>query len=324
MSNKIEIYKSDNSQIFVEVKFEKDTIWLSQKQMALLFDKDTDTISLHLKNIYDTKELTIDSTTEDFSVVQKEGKRRVKRTIKHYNLDAIISVGYRVNSLQGTQFRQWATQRLKEHLIDGYTINKERLKQKNQEVIHLKTGIKILNRLIDEKEISFSNNWLRKYANGLKLLDDYDHEKLDKKGISNSKTKFPSLNEYQQLIAEMRTGINSDIFGIEKDESFKSAVAQIEKGNKLNDYYPSIEEKAATLLYLIIKNHAFVDGNKRIAAACFLLFLEKNNILHTSEESLLISNEALATLTLFIASSKAEEMESVKKLTVSILNRSQK
>ncbi len=323
MEDQIEIYRSNDGETQVEVKFEQDTVWLSQKQMSDLFDKDSDTIGLHLKNIFNEEELEEASTTEDFSVVQQEGKRQVKRTIKFYNLDAVISVGYRVNSKRGTQFRQWATQRLKEYLIQGYSINEKRLAQKQQQVQTLKDGIRILSRAIETKIEDTDIAWLDQFAKGLELLDDYDHENLDQKGRNTHPARYPELPDYQNVIEAMRRDFESSVFGKEKDDSFLSSIAQISKGFGDFDFYPSIEEKAATLLYLIVKNHSFVDGNKRIAAACFLLFLEMNDLLKSKDENLLISNEALASLTLFAAASKPEEMETVKKLIVSVLNRNQ-
>lgn len=322
MDKQIEIYESADGETQIEVKFGEDTVWLSQKNMSDLFEKDTDTIGLHLKNIYAEEELDQKSTTEDFSVVQKEGKRNVKRTIKFYNLDAVISVGYRVNSKRGTQFRQWATQRLKEYLVQGYSINEQRLAQKNQQVQTLKDGIRILSRAIEYKAHEADTPWLAHFAKGLELLDDYDHEALDQKGISQKAAVYPDLSSYGDIINTMRRDFDSFVFGKEKDDSFRSSVAQISKGFGEIDFYPSIEEKAATLLYLVIKNHSFVDGNKRIAAACFLLFLEVNGLLRADENPIL-SNEALASLTLFAAASKPEEMETVKKLIVSVLNRNQ-
>lgn len=323
MDNQIEIYKSSDGETQIEVKFEQGTVWLSQKQMSDLFDKDTDTIGLHLKNIFSEEELEASSTTEDFSVVQQEGKRQVKRTIKFYNLDAVISVGYRVNSKRGTQFRQWATQRLKDYLIQGYAINEKRLAQKQQQVQTLKDGICILSRAIETKIGDPDVAWLDQFAKGLELLDDYDHENLDQKGRNTRQATYPELRDYQNIIEAMRSDFESSVFGKEKDDSFKSSVAQISKGFGDVDFYASIEEKAATLLYLVIKNHSFVDGNKRIAAACFLLFPEVNGLLKSKDGNLLISNEALASLTLFAAASKPEEMETVKKLIISVLNRNQ-
>lgn len=309
----------------VEIRLENNSIWLNQKQMAELFDKDSDTIGLHLKNIYATKELDKNATTEKYSVVQQEGNRQVSRKILFYNLDAIISVGYRVNSKRGTQFRIWANQVLKDYLIQGYAINEKRLAQKEQEVKLLKDGIHILTRTVSKaiEEKASDTTVLETFAKGLSLLDDYDHEQLDTKGLTTKKVDYPSLADYQGLINQMLNEFDSDVFGKEKDKSFESSVAQIEKGFENDDFYPSIEEKATMLLYLVVKNHSFVDGNKRIAAACFLKFLEQNNMLFNSQEQTIISNDTLASLTLFIASSKPEEMKTVTRLVISVLNRSQ-
>jgi prophage maintenance system killer protein len=321
MENQVQIFKGENNEINVEVKFEKDTVWLSQKQLSILFEKDSDTIGLHIKNIFSDAELDRYSTTEEYSVVQMEGKRRVNRTIVHYNLDVIISVGYRVNSKRGVQFRQWATKKLKDYLIEGYAINEKRLAQKNQEIQFLHDGIRIMSRAIEEVTDDDSYKWLNRFSKGLQLLDDYDHEKLDIKGLTTVSVIHPTINEYQEIVINMKNDFASSIFGEMKDEGFLSAVNQIEQGFG-NDYlYPSVEEKAAMLLYLIIKNHAFVDGNKRIGAACFLLFLKRNNLLFSKEGSLLLSNEAIASITLFVAASKPEEMGMVKSLVVSVLNR---
>lgn len=325
MENPIEIFNTNDNQTIVQVRFDHDTVWLNQKQMGDLFGKDSDTIGLHLRNIYNEEELEENSTTEFFSVVQKEGKRSVRRDIKYYNLDAILSVGYRVNSKRGTQFRQWATQRLKDYLIEGVAINEKRLEQKNKEIKVLHDGIRILSRAIEEQAANNeSYAWLNKFSLGLQLLDDYDHEALDEKGNHTSNAKYPAMAEYMELVNQMRIEFNSDVFGKEKDGGFDSAVNLIQQGFGDQDVYPSIEEKAAMLLYLVVKNHAFVDGNKRIAAACFLLFLEQNGILYTSTGETIISNEALASLTLFVAASKADEMETAKKLLVSVLNRNLK
>lgn len=279
MEQQIIIYKSEDNLVEVQVHFDGETVWLTQRQMASLFDKDSDTIGLHLKNIYRDGELEESSTTEKYSVVQMEGKRKVKRTLTHYNLDAILSVGYRVNSKKGTQFRIWANQVLKDYLVKGYAINQKRLTQKEEEIQLLKNGISILGRVIAEKSTDADNTWLKHFAKGLELLDDYDHENLDRKGLTMRKAQYPTPQDYERLVEQMRTEFNSAVFGKEKDNNFQSSIAQITKGYGDSDFYPSIEEKAATLLYLVTKNHSFVDGNKRIAAACFLKFLEKNNML---------------------------------------------
>jgi prophage maintenance system killer protein len=321
MKTQIEIYQGTDGLTQIEVKFEEDTVWLNQKQLAELFGKDVRTISEHIKTIYKSQELEKNSTVRNFRIVQIEGKRNIERNIDHFNLDMIISVGYKVNSKQGIQFRQWATKRLKDYLIQGYAINENRLAQKEQEVQTLKDGIRILSRAIQQKEEDQNLDWLNHFAKGLELLDDYDHENLDKKGLSKRKANYPDLSQYQEVIRSMKSEFESGVFGKEKDGSFESAIAQISKGFGEEDFYPTLEEKAATLLYLIVKNHGFVDGNKRIAAACFLFFLQHNDLLHTREGISIISNDALASLTLFIASSKPEEMDTVKKLVISVLNR---
>ncbi len=321
MENQVEIYKSPDGATQVQVTFEEETVWLSQKMMAHLFDKDSDTIGLHLKNIFSEGELDETATTEFFSVVQIEGTRQVKREIKYYNLDAIISVGYRVNSKRGTQFRQWATQRLKDYLVQGYAINEKRLAEKQMHLQTLKTGIRIVSRAIEEQAQSTDNESLTLFSAGLEMLDDYDHEALDIKGKTLREAVLPSVAEYLEVVADMQSAFSSDVFAKPKDYSFESSVAQIGQSFGGQELYPSLEEKAATLLYLIIKNHGFVDGNKRIGAACFLYFLEQNNLLFNEHHQTIISNKALATLTLFVAASKAEEMETVRKLIISILNR---
>ncbi|MEB2776482.1 RhuM family protein [Algoriphagus sp. D3-2-R+10] len=321
MESKIEIYQEANGQTQIEVRFEQETVWLSQVQMATLFNQTKQNISLHINNCYKEGELEPEATVKESLTVQNEGKRKIERKIKQYNLDVIISVGYRVKSQHGTRFRQWATQRLKDFLVQGYAINETRLSQKQQEVQTLKDGIRILSRAIERKALDQNLDWLNQFAKGLELLDDYDHENLDKKGLNKRPAHYPEIAEYKEVIQTMRSDFESSVFGKEKDGSFESAIVQISKGFGDEDFYPTLEEKAATLLYLIVKNHGFVDGNKRIAAACFLLFLQSNDLLHNGEGRSIISNDALASLTLFIASSKPDEMDTVKKLVISVLNR---
>jgi len=319
----IEIYQSEDGQIQIDVQFEQETVWLNRAQLAYLFDRDIKTIGKHIQNIYADEELEESATVAKFATVRIEGRRSITRQIAHYNLDVIISVGYRVKSKRGTQFRQWATKRLKNLLIEGYAINEQRLHQKQKEIEYLRTGIRILNRAALSQKNEENKGWLSQFTVGLSILDDYDHEQLDQKGLTNRTTVYPSLIDYREIVVQMRAQFDSAIFGVEKDESFTSSVHQIQKGFEEKDFYPSIEEKAAMLLYLIVKNHSFVDGNKRIAAACFLHFLAENDLLFIKGKGTIISNEALASLTLFVASSKAEEMQTVKNLIVSILNRMQ-
>lgn len=314
--NEILIYKTDTDQIQVDVEFDGNTVWLSLNQVATLFGRDKSVISRHFNKIFKANELDRNSVVAKNATTASDGK---VYQVEFYNLDAILSVGYRVNSKEGAQFRIWANRVLHEYLVQGYAINEKRLAQKEQEVQILKGGIQILSRAIEEKKAH--NEWLAIFAKGLSLLDDYDHEQLDAKGLTKREADYPSLADYQALINQMLAEFDSDVFGKEKDKSFESSVAQIAKGFGADDFYPTLEEKAAMLLYLVVKNHSFVDGNKRIAAACFLKFLQQNKMLFDNQQQPIISNDTLASLTLFIASSKPEEMETVKRLVISVLNR---
>lgn len=316
MENKIEIYKTVKG-TEINVKLEKDTVWLDANTIAELFGVNRPAIVKHVGNIYKTDELDEGSTCSKMEQVALDGKRR---KMNFYNLDMILSVGYRVNSSQATKFRQWATQRLKDYLVHGYAINEKRLAQKQQEVEYLKTGIRILNRAIEQQTIEEDSQLLRIFASGLALLDAYDHQELDTNGITIVETHFPSFEDYMHLILKMYSNFGSGVFAKPKDDSFKSSINQIRQCFDDKELYPSIEEKAANLLYLIVKNHSFVDGNKRIAAACFLYFLEKNNAIFNAAGKPIISNEALASLTLFIATSNPTEADIVKRLVINILN----
>ena len=320
--NEIIIYESKSNQIEVTVQFEKDTVWLNLSQIAALFERDRTVIGRHIRNIFKERELNEEVVCAEFAHTTQHGAVKGKfqsKDVKHYNLDVIISVGYRVKSAQATQFRIWANRVLKDYLIKGYAINEKRLSQKEQEVQVLKNGIQILSRAIEEKTENYE--WLAVFAKGLSLLDDYDHDQLDTKGLTKKEAVYPSKEDYQELINGMLEEFDTAVFGKEKDESFESSLAQIEKGFEDKDFYPTLEEKATMLLYLIVKNHSFVDGNKRIAAACFLKFLQENNMLFNSHQQPLISNDTLASLTLIIAISKPEEMKTVKQLVISVLNR---
>jgi prophage maintenance system killer protein len=313
----IVIYKTSDNSIEVQVQFDGETVWLTQNEIAILFERNQSVISRHINNVFKESELDKKSNMQKVHIANSD------KPVALYSLDVIISVGYRVKSKRGTQFRIWANKVLKEFLVKGYTINEKRLAQKEQEVKLLKDGIQILARNVAKAiEVKSSDNELLAiFSKGLSLLDDYDQEQLDSKGFTKKETSYPSLKDYQKLIKKMLTEFDSDVFGKEKDKGFQSSIAQIEKGFGKKDFYPTLEEKATTLLYLIVKNHSFVDGNKRIAAACFLKFLDQNSMLFNAEKQSIISNDTLASLTLFIASSKPEEMETVKRLVISVLNR---
>ena len=324
MESKIEIYKTSDNQTELKVQFDADTVWLNRAQIAELFDRDRTVITKHIANLFKEKELDKNVVCAIFAHTSPHGAIKGKEQLKeaeYYNLDVIISVGYRVKSQRGTQFRQWATQRLRDYLVKGYAINEKRLAQKQQEVEYLKTGIRILNMVIAEQSTVEEFEMLRIFAKGLELLDDYDHETLDLKGITQTETIFPTYDEYMVLINTMYSEFESEVFAKPKDYSFHSSINQIKQSFGDKELYPTLEEKAANLLYFITKNHSFVDGNKRIAAACFLYFMQKNNALLKSNGLPIIENATLAALTLFIATSKTEESEIVKQLVISVLNR---
>lgn len=302
--------------IVLEVKLDGETVWLSQQQLAELFERNQSVISRHINRIFKDGELTAESNMQKVHIAHSD------KPISFYNLDVIISVGYRVNSARGIQFRQWATKRLKQYLLQGIAINERRIQHQNQEIQILDDGIRILSRAIEIQNQEIQDpNWLTSFSQGLRLLDDYDHERLDNAGRHTQDVRYPRADEYWAMIEAMREEFATDVFGKEKDGGFESALGQIQQSFNDDDLYPSIEEKAAMLLYLVVKNHAFVDGNKRIAAACFLLFLRKNNLLQTKQGLPIISQDALASLTLFVAASKPEEMQTVKRLLISVLNR---
>lgn len=250
-NSEIEIYQSPDGHTEVQVTFDEDTVWLNQEQLGQLFDRDRTVVGRHIKNIFKEGELDESVVCADFAHATEHGAIKGKtqsKTTRYYNLDVIISLGYRVKSIRGTQFRQWASNRLKDYLIQGYSINEKRLAQKNQELKALKSGLQILGRAIEEKAQEEGIEWLNQFAKGLTLLDDYDHERLDSKGLSLKPARYPSKEEYQSLINQMKLEFESDVFGLEKDKSFESAINQVSKGFGEEDFYPSIEEKAATLL----------------------------------------------------------------------------
>ena len=311
-------YKNDSGQTLFQVKFDKESLWLTQKQMADLFDKDSDTIGLHLRNIYKTNELDKNATTEKYSVVQKEGKRNVNRKITFYNLDAIISVGYRVNSKKGTQFRIWATKTLKDHLVKGYSINQKRLGQLKKTIQLIDRTSKVARSNSETKDLI---NVLSDYAKALNILDHYDHQKLKKSDSGNEVIFKIDYQEAKVAIEQLRIKFGgSKIFGNEKDQSFKSSIAVIDQTFDGKELYATIEEKAANLLYLVVKNHSFTDGNKRIAAWLFVWYLDKNNILYREDGLKKIANNTLVALTLMIAESNPKEKELIINVITNLIN----
>ena len=322
----IVIYTNPDGTIQTDVKLFDETLWLSLNQIALLFGRDKSVISRHVKNVFAGDELAKDSTVANFATVQSEGGRNIERNIEYYNLDMILSVGYRVNSKQGTQFRIWANQILKTHLIQGYTINEMRLKEKNNALQTLQSAISLIGRSISQKtetseEVKELMGVLSDFSNGLALLDDYDHEQLDVYGSTSRDAVIIQPEEFFLIVNQMRLQFCSPLFGTPKDESFISSVRQVYQVFGGKELYPSIEEKAAMLLYLVVKNHSFIDGNKRVAATVFLYFLHRNSALYLLDQKPIIDNGTLAALTLLVAESKPEEKDTIIRVIISLLNR---
>ncbi len=323
--NKIVIYQTADGQTVIDVKLESETLWLSQAQMAELFQTDRTSILRHIKNIYKTGELEEKPTCAFFAQVREEGQRTVTRQIPYYNLDVILSVGYRVNSMRGTQFRIWANRILKEYLIKGYAINNDLVSQKYEELSQL---VHILGRTINQQpELTHTEsheliNVVADYTYALDTLDRYDYQQLVVDGTT-PKERFHATYENAMAAINMlkeKFG-ESRWFGNEKDDSFKSSIGQIYQTFGGEDLYPSVEEKAAILLYLVTKNHSFSDGNKRIAATLFLWFMQNNGILYHTDGSKRISDGTLVALTLMIAESRTEEKDVMVKVVVNLINK---
>jgi len=279
-TNQIVIYQASDSNT-IDVQLKEDTVWLSQRQMAALFNKDVDSISLHIRNIYKDGELEEAATTEESSVVQEEAGRNVRRKIKQYNLDMIISVGYRVKSQQGIQFRIWATNTLKEYLRKGYVLNEQKLKEKTEQLEELKKIVYLLRNVAEKQKLSSDEasgllKVITDYTYALDILDRYDHQQLNIEGTADSQQFMATYEEAIKAIEDLKIVFGgSSLFGNEKDDSFKGSIGTIYQSFGNVEFYPTIEEKAANLLYFVVKNHSFSDGNKRIAAYLFVWFRKK-------------------------------------------------
>ncbi|MFO7740124.1 MAG: virulence protein RhuM/Fic/DOC family protein [Desulfatiglandaceae bacterium] len=313
------LYRSPDGKAALDVRLKGETLWLNLTQMAGLFERDKSVISRHLRNIYKTGELNREVTVAFFATVQDEGGRQVERQLEYFNLDAIISVGYRVNSKRGTQFRIWATNVLRDHLLKGYSVNQRRLKE-------LRRSIRLVGQVLDRYEVDSDQakallRVVTDYAYALDLLDDYDHQRISVRQVRKGKVRAVSHNEAMQIIAQLRKAFGaSTLFGKEKDDSLESSLQTIMQSFDGRDLYPSLEEKAAHLLYFLVKNHSFVDGNKRIAAALFLWFMEKNRALYRKDGSKRIADNALVAITLMIAESHPADKETMVKLIVNLIN----
>ena len=318
------IYQSSDGQTELDVRLEGDTVWLSQAQMAQLLQVRPQNITMHIRNLYKEGELMQESTCKDILQVQNEGGRLITRNIKFYNLDVIISVGYRVKSLRGTQFRIWANRVLKENLIKGYAINRN---AKQEQLDELKRTISVMSNVLAAKSVTKDEavgllKVISDYAYGLDTLDRYDYQQLEIADTTPEEKFRATYDNAMQALQMLKEQFGaSELFAREKDSSFRSTMGAIYQTFGGKDLYPSVEEKAANLLYLTVKNHSFSDGNKRIAAFLFLWFMEKNGILYREDGSRLIDNNTLVALTLMIAESRTEEKDVMTKVVVNLINK---
>jgi prophage maintenance system killer protein len=321
MEQQIEIYKSVDNAIELQVSLDKDTVWLTQEQLVLLFQRDQSVISRHIRNVFNENELDEKSNMQKMHIANSD------KPVSYYNLDVIISVGYRVKSKQGTQFRQWATQRLKDYLVKGYALNEKRLKELHYKYSDLQQAIKLAANAGNLENLTSTEakgilGVIEQYAYALETLDKYDHQKLT---IDSNplETEIQKLS-YEEAIHQINVWRDyqkaGKLFGNEKDQSFKSSLKTIYQTFDGIDLYPSIEEKAANLLYFVVKNHSFSDGNKRIAAGLFIYFLDMNQKLYNEQGNKRIGDNALVAITIMIAESKSEEKDMMIKLVVNLIN----
>lgn len=325
-NNQIIIYQTSDGHTSIDVKLTDETIWLNQYQLADLFDTDRTSLVKHIKNIYKSGELLEDATCAKFAQVQNEGSRKIRREVTHYNLDLIISVGYRVNSKRGTQFRIWANQVIKDYLVKGYVVNEKRLKEQAEQFKSLQHTVKLLGNILKKKALTSDEatgllKVVTDYSYALDILDKYDHQQLTLEGSADHQLFRATYEEAMRAIGDLKDIFGgSSLFGNEKDSSFKGSIGAIYQSFDGVEFYPTIEEKAANLLYFVVKNHSFSDGNKRIAAYLFVWFLEKNKILYREDGSKRIADNALVALTLMIAESKPEEKDMMVKVVVNLIN----
>ena len=322
--NQIVIYQTEDGQTQIDVRLENDTVWLTQAQMAALFDKTPQNITMHIRNAYNEGELDKSATCKEYLQVQTEGKRKVKRIQKYYDLDVIISVGYRVKSKRGTAFRIWARKIIKNYLVKGYAVN-ERIRK--EQIGELRQLVQVVGRAINNQELPNTTesqdllNVVVDYTYALDTLDNYDYERLTIDKTTKQEPFHATYENAMEAINGLREKFGgSALFGNEKDDSFKSSIGQIYQTFGGEELYPSVEEKAAMLLYLVTKNHSFSDGNKRIAATLFLWFLNNNGILYRSDGSKRLADNTLVALTLMIAESKTEEKDVMVKVVVNLIN----
>lgn len=326
LNNQIVLYQSEDGMTQLDVKLEGETVWLNRQQMAELFGRDVKTIGKHINNALKEELNDGISTVAKFATVQKEGSRLVNREVEYYNLDMIISVGYRVKSKRGVEFRRWANSILKQFLINGYAVN-ERIRQR--QIAELRQLVLVVGRTIEQQPVATTDeshalfDVVVDYTYALDTLDNYDYQRLYIGKTTRNELFHATYENAMQEIEMLREKFGaSTLFGNEKDESFKSSIGQIYQTFDGEELYPSVEEKAAMLLYLVTKNHSFSDGNKRIAATLFLWFMNNNGILYREDGSKRIADNTLVALTLMIAESRTEEKDIMVKVVVNLINKS--
>jgi len=328
-NKEIAIYKSKDGKVTIDVSLKEKTLWLPLNGIAKLFARNKSVISRHLSNIFKEKELDKSATVAKNATVQIEGGRHIEREIEYYNLDAIISVGYRVNSRQATQFRIWATDILKTFLVEGYAINEKHLKTQESKIKELQKVVNVMAYVVDQRNLESDEavallKVISDYTQALDLLDRYDHDtlKLEKNNLSAKKVKQLKYEEAISVIKELSKQFGaSSLFGKEKDKSFRSSIEGIYQTFDGKELYPSIEEKASNLIYFLVKNHSFVDGNKRIAASLFLYFINKNGILYKKDGTRILNDNALVAITLMIAESKPVHKNTIVKMLVNLIDK---
>lgn len=326
------IYQPENNLPALEVRLKEETVWLNQSHLCSLFDKDKRTISEHINNVFKEGELKkTEATVRKFRTVQSEGSRKVTRTLQYYSLDVIISVGYRVKSHRGTQFRIWATNVLKQHIIQGYTINEKRLQEARDNFRKLKDSVEVFQRVVENRTLTDAEakgivQVIRDYAHALDTLDGYDRQSLTIRNVNRDEHFIldydKAISALQELIdAESQKPGRGDLYGKERGNILRGIIASVYQTVSGKDAYPSVEEKAAHLLYFLIKNHPFVDGNKRVAGAMFLWFLEQNHWLYRADGSKRIAGNALTALCLMVAQSDPKEKDLIVKVIINLINK---
>lgn len=320
IDNQILLYQTEDGKTKFEVNLKEESVWLNQKQMAELFDRDYKTISKHIGNIFKEEELYKKSVVANFETTASDGK---KYSVEYYNLDVIISVGYRVKSKRGTQFRIWANSVLKDYIIKGYAVNESKMTK--EKLIELTKFIGIVEDAVNNQAKNLDEakgiiKVLSDYSYALAILDEYDHQSVKMRGTTKKESYVLSYSEAIEVIRAMKDEFSSSLFGNEKDESFKGILGAIYQTAFGEEVYPSIEEKAAHLLYFTVKNHSFSDGNKRIAATIFTHFMNQNGLLYGNDGRKRIADNALVAITLMIAESKPQEKDIITKVVVNLIN----